>query len=797
VLPDSFGPALRFLRKRARLTQDELGRAVGYSREQIARLENGSRLPDLAVIAALFVPALMPEQDRRLIEQFLGLAGQTRRDQRVTITRTKETRVRLVQETISAPPRPQHTPPAPLLPLLGRQAEVDELLECLQSNRLITIVGAPGIGKTRLALEVANAAWAQAAFGQFADGVAFVSLAEVSRADDILTAVLQALGLSPTPPQTPAEAILAYLAPRRLLVVMDNCEHIVESTLIFGEWLAAAPHLKLLCTSRLPLDLYGEQEWPLSPLAVPDLAEPAQLELWRHYPSLQLLLARARAVDPGFTLTEDNLLPLASLCVALDGLPLALELAAVRLRDLSPGELVQQLLALRGHAQLSSTWLQQTRRNVAERHRTLQAAINWSVQLLPIPARDAFGRLGVFAGGGSTDAALAVAQADPAILDHLAHANLIRLEKDRVLLLETLRAFSLEQLTTTGQLRDCREAHARYYAGFAKEVFDGMRGEDQGLWMARAQANHGNCLAALRWALAEENGDIAIAIAGDLWWFWYRRGLFALARELLEAALQLPSSDPAARARALNGAASFCLVFDEYDANLAYHQEGLALRRQLADSEGIATTLHNMGLTALSMGDYDQAMTWLEESIAVYPEDQTSALAHLGLIAQETLNLDQARQWLELAYEGAMAATDRWMQAFVMNYLADVLRESGELGEAYRLAQVSLNLFAELEDSYYLPDAQLTLAQIALAEDNFTTATALVNLAREQYEARDDPVFVATVLLVAAELALKRGVPEEAAGLWEQARSVRQSVKRAVSPREQASFDKLAAVLSA
>ena len=163
---------------------------------------------------------------------------------------------------------------------------------------------------------------------------------------------------------------------------------------LFADWLAHAPDLKLLCTSRVPLDLYGEHEWPLAPLAVPDLAEPPDRARWGQLPALQLLATRATAADPTFALTDDNLLPLASLCVALDGLPLALELAAVRLRELSPSELVQQLLALRGHAQLSSTWLGQTRRNVAERHRTLHAAIGWSAQLLDPAQREAFHTLG-------------------------------------------------------------------------------------------------------------------------------------------------------------------------------------------------------------------------------------------------------------------------------------------------------------------------------------------------------------------------------------------------------------------
>ena len=611
-LPDTFGEALRFLRKRARLTQDEMGRAVGYSREQIARLENGSRLPDLAVIAALFVPALFQQSEKHLVEQLLALAGKTRQDQQVTITHTRQTRLALTSETLLAPAEPAHLPPAPLLPLIGRAADVADLLALLETARLITIVGAPGIGKSRLALEIANQA-----VPQFVDGVAFVPLTDIASASDVPYAVLRTLGITPTPHQTAEKAITAYLAPRRLLLAIDNCEHVVESAVLFADWLARAPGLKLLCTSRVPLDIYGEHEWPLAPLPVPDLAEPPDVRRWGQFPAMQLLISRGRAIDPAFSLTSDNVLPLATLCVALDGLPLALELAAVRLRELSPHLLVQQLLTLRGHGRLSSTWLRQDKRNIAERHRTLQAAIDWSVRMLPPAQADAFCRLGLFVGGCSEAAAQAVvdatvvasttADAGPNVLAALARANLVTRAEGRVTLLETLRAYAIERLAAAGGLAAGQHRHAAYFVAFGRQVFDGLLGDDQTAWMQAALADHDNFLAALRWALAAGDGETAISLAGNLWWFWYRRGLFALGQELLGAALRLATPDRSARARALNGLASIHLALDGPAASLACHREGLALRRELNDPLGIATALHNMGLTAYVLGDFAQA----------------------------------------------------------------------------------------------------------------------------------------------------------------------------------------------
>lgn len=783
-LPDTFPEALRFLRKRARLTQDELGRAVGYSREQIARLENGSRLPDLAVIAALFVPALFERDEPRLAEHLLALAGQTRRGQQVTITRTRETRLEVTSEALPAPAAPAHRPPAPLLPLIGRERELADLLALLETARLVTLVGAPGIGKSRLALQVAHRA-----LPQFPDGAVFVPLADVTAAADVPYALLRALGVTPAPQQTAEAAIAAYLAPRRLLLVADNCEHVLEAAPLFADWLAGAPGLRMLCTSRVPLDLYGEQEWPLAPLAVPDLAAPADLQRWGQSPAMQLLIARGRAMDPDFGLTADNLLPLATLCAALDGLPLALELAAVRLRDLPPAELAQQLLAARGPGQLSSTWLQQTRRNIAERHRTLQAAIDWSVRMLPPAQAGAFCRLGAFTGGCSAAAAGAVAAAGPDVLAALARANLIRIADGRVTLLETLRAYAVEQLTAAGALTAAQRSHAAHFAAFAGEVFSGLLGDDQAAWMGAALADHDNMLAALRWALAAEDGETAIALAGHLWWFWYRRGLFALGRELLGAALRLTTPDRSARARALNGLASIHLALDDPAASLACHREGLALRRELNDPLGIATALHNMGLTAYVLGDYGQAIAWMHESVAADPTaDPAQAWAHIGIISLEMLDLAESRRWLERAYAATQAAPTGWLHAYVAFNLADTLWECGERGAARQLAEASLRQFEALGDDHYVTDPRLLLARAAAAAGDLAGAQALAARAVAEYQAQPDPAAAAGARLLQAELALAQGDAAQSAALAAAALAQRRSVARPLSPREEARY---------
>jgi non-specific serine/threonine protein kinase len=675
-----------------------------------------------------------------------------------------------------------------VLPLIGRTADVTDLLALLQTARLITIVGAPGIGKSRLALEVANQA-----VPCFADGVAVVPLADVTAAVDVPYAVLRTLGVTPTPHQSAETAITAYLAPRLLLLVIDNCEHILDCSPLFADWLAQAPGLKLLCTSRGPLDIYGEHEWPLAPLPVPDLTEPPDVERWGQLPAMQLLISRGRAIDPAFALTSENILPLATLCVALDGLPLALELAAVQLRELSPHLLAQKLMTLRGHGHLSSTWLRQDKRNIAERHRTLQAAIGWSYQRLTAAQQQAFNHLGVFVRGCSAEAAEAVAGAvagaHTGLLAELARANLITLRDERIVLLETLRGFAVEQLIALDQLAVDQQRHAFYYTAFARQIFAGLRGDDQATWMQRALADHNNCLAALRWALLHQQGEIAISLAGSLWWFWYRRGLLVLGAEMLMAALQLTTSDLSERARALNGLASIHLAHDDYAASLACHEEGLALRRKLEDAVGTGVTLHNMGLTAYMMGDYARAIGWLHESIAADPAaNPEQSWAHIGIIALDMLDVPQAKLWLERAYERVMQQEEGWIQAFVMYNLADALREARELPQAKELALTSLRLFEMLDDSYYLPDPLLLLAQIATDEGDTATAIALSNLALAQYAARNDVVLTASARLAQAELAHRMGRHSDAATQRQQAHALRQTSPRPLSPREQARY---------
>ncbi len=836
---DSFGAALKFLRKRARLTQDELGRAVGYSREQIARLENGSRLPDLTMLAALFVAALGLQQEPALVAQLLELAGAARQEAapaetpaRITVTHHVAQRVevrQLVIEPMGGPlpalptAAPVHQLPVPLLPLLGRDFELSQACQLLATEaRLLTLVGAPGVGKSRLALAIGH----QLA-PTFAHGAALVLLAGVQNPADLAATVAAALLLTPLATQAPADAVRAYLATRQLLLILDNCEHLLDAMPLLSTWLAAAPNVTLLCTSRIALDLYGEYELAVGPLALPDLAQLPPLVELGQISAVKLFVDRARAVDLTFQLDGENRLAVAGLAVALDGLPLALELAAARTRTLTPQALLQQLMHARQAYQSAGHLLTQNKRDIAAHHRTLQEAIAWSYRLLSPTEQALFMGLGVFWGGCTAEAMAVVAGGDLLTLHGLVAANLVQRGADlstagaplpRLLLLETLRTFALEQLAAQDQLSSLQRRHADYFADYAQQIFTEIRGADQTLWLQRARLDHDNFRAALRFALHHEWGEVAVAIAGGLWWFWYRQGLLAEGSQWLAAALGAPcqATEPTLlhqqqRARALNGAGSLATEQSRFAEARAYHQEGLTLRRAVEDQAGVADVLHNLGLLARCEGEYGQALTWFEEgrALSVTLTSDPSYLAmddiNLALTAQEMGDLPLAHRWAESAYRAAVTHPDEWVRTYVITVLADILNEVGEWERATALATTASESYQQAGDAQFLPESLLVLAKVAYKRGELDQAQSLCDQTLAAYQTLADNHGIANVRYLQAWLTLARAessaapgqLSAQAAALYEQSSALRAGVNRHISPREEAEYRQLAAAIKA
>jgi non-specific serine/threonine protein kinase len=625
-----------------------------------------------------------------------------------------------------APPRGPahalpHTLPAPLTRLIGREAEVGAVCDALLAPevRLLTLVGAPGIGKTRLALAVAHALVAAPAF---ADGVVFVPLASLRDPGLVVPAIAQALGVREAGGEPLLETLRAALRDRRLLLVLDNCEHLLTAAPPVAELLGASSGLTVLATSRAPLHVYGEHEYPVPPLALPDLARLPDPQALARVAAVALLVERARAVRPDLQLTAQNAAAVAEVCVQLDGLPLALELAAARLKLLPPNALLARLGSrldlLTGGA-----------RDRPARHQTLRAALAWSHDLLSAGEQRLLRRLAVFAGGWTLEAAEAVcaigaedADGDggppraPLILDRLAalvDQSLLR-ETDqpdgepRYTMLETIREYGLEQLEASGEGPATRRRHAEYYLGLLEAAGPEFQRAEQTAWVERLQGDFDNLRAALVWSREEarqgraEGACRAVRTSQAVQWLWSVLGQFSEARRWLE--WMIAASDDAltpARVNALNGAGFLAFAQGDYGRASALYEAALHASRALADERSAALAIRGMGITAREQGAVDRAAMLLEESLTKFRALGSSwgvgmTLRPLSLVAQDRGDYDLAMTIAEESVALLRAHGDKRNLADALHTLGLIAWLRGEYRSAAALCEESLAICCEL-----------------------------------------------------------------------------------------------------
>lgn len=591
------------------------------------------------------------------------------------------------------------------VPLIGREEELRTLQKLLlqEGTDLLTITGPGGIGKTRLALQVAANL-----LKDFEDGVFFVSLASITNPDLVTATITQALGLKIGENQTGVELLKRSLRDKQILLVLDNFEQVIAAAPLLGELLAAAADLKILVTSRAVLHLYGEHEFNVPPLAVPDLNDLPPLETLARLPAVDLFVSRAQAVTGDFQLTNANARVVAEICVRLEGIPLALELAAARIKLFAPQALLMEL----SHRLTLSV---QKSADILPRHQTLRNAVAWSYQLLDPDEQALFAQLGVFVGGFTLEAADAVCAGknpevpmleqlaslvDKSMLQHGRREN----GEPRFIMLETLREYALEQLEALGQTQTTRRRHWTYYLNLVEAIEPRPKEPDLPTWMKQLEEEHDNIRAALKWTLEQDEVEATLRIAGAVWKLWQIHGHVEEGVEWMNAILSRSQGHISeARAKALWGAGWLGMVKGSLDQSREHFEEGAAISRKVGSQRYLGLSLHGIGAVARGQGDFGSSRAAFDESLPLFQalgntEDIAWTFEHLGATAMEQGDFDQAILYLSQALTLFQELQQNWACAEAFTFLGHAALQQGDYALAQKRYEAALAIYQELED---------------------------------------------------------------------------------------------------
>jgi non-specific serine/threonine protein kinase len=652
--------------------------------------------------------------------------------------------------------RPSDNLPLELSSFIGREGEVAEVKGLLGGRRLVTLCGPGGCGKTRLALAVA-----QDLVEGFEDGgVWWVELASLSDPKLVPGAVASALGVREATDRPLTEVLVEHLGLRKTLLVLDNCEHLVEGCATFADTLLrACPDLAILATSREPLRIAGETTWMVPSLSLPDPQRPPPTGELASYGAVRLFVERAGAVHAGFALKEGNASAVARLCHKLDGIPLAIELAAARVRALTIEQISEKLKDPLGLLTTGS-------RAAPARHQTLRAALQWSYELLSEPEQKLLGRLSVFAGGWTLEAAERVGAGSGIeecevldLLSSLVNKSLVIAEASsvgagalRYGMLEPVRQFGREKLEESPEAPEVLRRHAEHYLALAETAEPELLGANQGRWLRRLRTEFGNLRGALSWSLEpgdeeSERAELRLRLAAALWWFWGLEG-FEEGKRWLQTALEKdPGGSPAARAKALGGLGFILLFQQDYGRAIAALEETIALYKELGDESGAAFALANLGYAMLHGGYRERVAAFIQESEALMRADLDG----------------HARAYLRMI----LAAVE--------------LLKKGDLGSVVAQLEESLALCRELGDMRLVAMSLLLLGIIELARDDLDRgATLLEEGARIPWELKDRLCGVYYVWALGKVNALRRR-PVRAARLWGAAEGLRERMGMSLS----------------
>ena len=716
---------MRRLRETAGLTQEELASRAGLTARGISDLERGERRRPY------------PNTVRSLAEA-LGLSEHERAALAATVPgRGGIATTAAISEATALPVPPTR--------LVGREHDLQEIAELLRGaeTRLVTLTGPGGIGKTRLALEVARDA-----VGETVDGVAFVALAPLRDADLVVPTISQALSLKEAVRLSPLDALCEHLREKSMLLVLDNFEHVAGAAPEVAVLIESCKDLTALVTSRAPLRVRGEQEYPVPTLGLPaSMPSPDTGEVLGS-PSGRLFVERARTVSPAFALTEETAGVVAAICRRLDGLPLALELAAARTRFLDPAALFGRL-----DRALSTGGA----RDLPERQRTMRAALDWSHDLLSEGEQILFRRLSVFAGGFGLEAAEAVGAVEDLevedtldLLGRLVEQSLVVAEASlgemRYRMLEPVRQYALEKLEESDEeAKEIRRRHAGYYLALGEQAGRELKGPEQPTWLGRLETELGNLRAAIGWAIEHEEIETLARTAWFMWKFWWLRGHQDEGRRWMEAALARKTSllPALVRARLLFVAATLGRGLGDSESTQSLIEESLRLFRRLEDEPGIADALCTAGLIALGQNQYEEGLTFLEESadLNLKVGRKRAAGAMLGYAATVPLaqgDLAQAHRLAERSLSLSRESRGARDVVYVaLHPMAAVARAEGDHERAARLLEESLMLSVEIGDESNVAYCLEGLAAVAAFEDKLERAARLWGAAEALLEATE------------------------------------------------------------
>jgi predicted ATPase/class 3 adenylate cyclase len=590
--------------------------------------------------------------------------------------------------------------------LIGREMEVGVVGKLLgEAVRAVTLTGPGGTGKTRLALQIAVSLK-----DNFPDGVYLVALAALTDSGLLASSIAMTLGILENPTRPVVESLKDSLQPKQTLLVLDNFEQIVAAAPVVADLLAACPGVKVLITSRVVLHLSGEHEYPVAPLKLPEAGGHLAPEALERYPAIALFVRRSRAVKPSFGLSSGNAAAVAQICAHLDGLPLAIELAAARIKILTPQAILDRLGSrldfLKGGA-----------RDLPARHQTLRQAIDWSYDLLTDDEKAFFRRIAVFTGGCSLEAVEQVSGGVGAsgadaldAVTALVDKSLLRQEEGpgaepRFVMLGTIREYGLECLKAAGEWESARRAHLRHFLGLAEQAEAELTGPRQSLWLDRLESEHGNLRAALSWAEEHGEAEEGLRLAAALWRFWLTRGHMREGRERLERLLALPGAGArtSARARGLHGLGTIILEISDSSQARPFLEESLSIWRERGDKKGTAAALNNLGWLACQIGDFTTARSLSEEALGRNRDlgekrGISVALNNLGVIA-----LYQSEYAAVIALAGESLALrreigDRRGFAYVQVWLAWAHVQRGDYARATSILEEALGVLRELND---------------------------------------------------------------------------------------------------